>query len=79
LTFREALQLAEEAEILMQGGEYEVPTARILGLVSSSTCSAYDCEFVGLAEELQVPLVTTDNQILSEFPSLAYTPDSVLS
>ena len=43
----------------------------ILDLVASSTCSAYDCEFVALAQELGVPLVTTDKQILRDFPRIA--------
>jgi len=38
--------------------------------VAASTCSAYDCEYVALAEDLKTTLVTTDKQILSEFPML---------
>jgi len=43
----------------------------VLDLVASSTCTAYDCEFVALARELAVPLVTTDKQILRDFPAIA--------
>ena len=32
---------------------------------------AYDCEFVALADDLRLPLITTDKKILSEFPSVA--------
>jgi hypothetical protein len=28
------------------------------------------CEFVALAQDLNVPLITTDNQILNSFPEL---------
>jgi len=40
----------------------------VLQLVSESKCSAYDCEFVALARDLNVKLVTVDKQILREFP-----------
>lgn len=67
----QALQLIEEAENLMRGGEYEVVSSRVLSLAADSKCSAYDCEFVALAQELGVPLITSDARILSEFPSIA--------
>lgn len=38
--------------------------------VAASTCSAYDCEYVTLAEDLKTTLVTCDTQILIEFPAL---------
>jgi predicted nucleic acid-binding protein len=51
--------------------EFSVPTERILKLVLASNCTAYDCEYVALAQDLGVPLVTTDKQILREFPKIA--------
>jgi len=51
--------------------EYTVPTERILQLVAATDCPAYDCEYVALARDLGVPLVTTDQQILREFPKFA--------
>ena len=39
-----------------------------MGLVASSDCSAYDCEFIALAQEHRVPLVTMDRQLLRDFP-----------
>jgi predicted nucleic acid-binding protein len=51
--------------------EYAVPTERILKLVLASDCSAYDCEYVALAMDLDVPLVTTDKQLLRMFPKVA--------
>ena len=44
---------------------------QVMQLVASSTCTAYDCEFVALAQELRVPLVTTDKQLLRDFPRVA--------
>jgi predicted nucleic acid-binding protein len=51
--------------------EFTVPTERILKLVLGSDCTAYDCEYVALAQDLKVPLVTTDKQILRAFPKTA--------
>ena len=51
--------------------EFTVPTERILKLVLASDCSAYDCEYVALAQDLGVPLVTTDQQVLKAFAKTA--------
>lgn len=51
--------------------EYSVPTERIVKLVLASDCSAYDCEYVALAQDLGVPLVTAGKQILRAFPKIA--------
>jgi len=33
--------------------------------------SSYDCEFVSLAKEAGLPLITEDKKILREFPEIA--------
>ena len=71
IPFDTAMQLMEEAEDHMRGREYIVSSAHVLNLVRKSPCSAYDCEFVALAEDLEIPLLTTDRKILSAFPSVA--------
>ena len=71
IPFDTAMQLMEEAEDHMRGREYTVSSTHVLNLVKKSPCSAYDCEFVALAEDLEVPLLTTDRKILSAFPSVA--------
>ncbi len=73
-TFDQALSTLREAEDLMDGHEHEVNSADVMRLVSDSTCSAYDCEFVALARHLGVPLVTSDSQLLREFPNVAIAP-----
>jgi len=40
----------------------------LMELVNKSNCSAYDCEFVALAKQLNVRMVMGDKQILKEFP-----------
>lgn len=71
----EAYQIMEEAIHMMRSREYEVTSLHVLNLVATSSCSAYDCEFVALAQELQVPLVTADKQILAQFPDTAVSLD----
>lgn len=71
LTFEEATAIQAEAESLLAGSEYEVDSARVLALVRDSDCSAYDCEFVALASQLQIRLVTMDANLLRAFPVVA--------
>jgi predicted nucleic acid-binding protein len=70
----DALQAHGLAEELLAGHEFAVPGERVLQLIEVSTCSAYDCEYVALAEELGVPLVTADRQVLRAFPDRAISP-----
>ena len=51
--------------------DFQVPPSHILDLIATSKCSAYDCEFVALAQELGIQLVTEDRQILEQFPEIA--------
>jgi predicted nucleic acid-binding protein len=75
ISLDDALQIVTEAERGMAGREYAVVSQRVLGLAARSGCSTYDCEFVSLAEDLRVPLVTADRQVLRVFPSTAVAPE----
>lgn len=66
-----ARRIAAGAEAFLRGREYTVETARVVELVGRAPCSAYDCEFVALAEDLGVDLVTDDRQVLAAFPGVA--------
>jgi predicted nucleic acid-binding protein len=63
--------LMDLAEGWLHGQEYSVRSRDVLSLAERSTCSAYDCEFVALAVELAVPLVTIDREILEAFDDVA--------
>ena len=75
----DAVVVAHEAERLMAGHEHIVVAHRVLRLAADSGCSAYDCEYVALAEDLDVPLVTSDRQVVRAFPSVALTPERFLA
>lgn len=79
LEFSVVLQAAEEAEHLMNSNEFEVNSTQVMSLVSNSSCSAYDCEFVALSDDLNVPLVTFGKKILREFPNIAIHPEEFAS
>lgn len=69
LMLEDAVRIIDEATLLMRGGEYEAVSLQVLQLVGESTCSAYDCEFVALARDLNVRLLTVDKQIVKQFPN----------
>jgi predicted nucleic acid-binding protein len=72
---RGAINLEQASEIMiaagesLKGGEHAVADRAVLDLVMRSKCSAYDCEFVALAEALDVFFVTEDKQVLRAFPA----------
>ena len=71
LTLEEAVSTMEKAELLLQSRTYEIKSREVLRLAAESGCSAYDCEFVALAQDLGVPLVTSDRKLAAKFKSTA--------
>jgi predicted nucleic acid-binding protein len=67
----DAVEIFEAAELLLRNREYEINGVQVLRLAQKSGCSAYDCEFVSLAQDLHVPLVTMDKGLLAAFPESA--------
>ena len=74
-----AYGIMAEAESMMLGFEYHVVSDDVLALAASSECTAYDAEFVAMARELRVPLVTTDRELLEKFPGTAVSPEKFLA
>ena len=70
LTFDQAYALQREAEDLLVDSEFEVDSFKVLELVRDSHCSAYDCEFVALALQLEAQLVTMDGKLLRAFSQI---------
>jgi predicted nucleic acid-binding protein len=67
----QAQQMMTAATDLLRGREYEASSYEVLRIASESHCSAYDCEFVAVANELKIPLITVDKQLLRTFPAVA--------
>ena len=70
MTLDDAVDVMDVGNELMEGREYAVDSADVLNLASLSSCSAYNCEFVALARELAVPLLTEDRRIRTSFRDL---------
>ncbi len=76
-----------QAEVALHNARKTLPEShthfpedqRILELLSRSGCTSYDCEFVAVAESLDVPLVTWDGQVLKNFPERAVTPEAFVT
>jgi len=71
LTLEKACAIQRQAESRLADTELPIDSADVLQLASTSGLSAYDCEFIALAQRLGVPLVTTDKKLLRAFPTVA--------
>lgn len=70
LELEHAQRIMNNALELLRGREYEVSSYDVLSLASESGCSAYHCEFITVANELKIPLLTSDKQLLQKFPDV---------
>ncbi len=58
------------AASFMQGREHEPDATRVLELAAQSGCTAYDCEYIEIAERLAAPLITADKKLIKAFPGI---------
>lgn len=79
LTPAAATSICASAEAALGAQEYRAIPTEIFDLVAHSSCTAYDCEFVAVARERGVPLITADREILREFPHIAVSLEKFLS
>src|SRR5262245_4642552 len=61
---RNAIEALENRQVIPS---YE----EIIDLITESDCTAYDCEFVAVARQLNIHLVTADKKLLKQFPDCA--------
>ena len=67
----EAMLIFQRAAELVGSEEYEVETADVLRASEQGKCSAYDGEYLALAEFLDLVLVTADAKWVRAFPGRA--------
>jgi predicted nucleic acid-binding protein len=79
LDFTTACQIQNKAETLMAGNEYDVDSLGVLAVAHESGCSAYDSEFVALAQSLGKKLITADKKLLRASPDNAMTVKDFIS
>jgi predicted nucleic acid-binding protein len=69
-------QVMTAAEATFAGHEHLVASENVFAIVGDSNLSAYDAEFVALAEVLGAPLVTADRIVLRAYPDRALTMEA---
>ena len=74
LTSDETAPILNDALALMDGNTYEIPPDRILSVARRTSCSAYDSQYIALAEDRGLKLYTCDQRIISACPSIAAEP-----
>jgi predicted nucleic acid-binding protein len=68
ISLADASALFQQAALIIGAEEYEVETLDVLRLSKDSGCSAYDCEYIALAEFLDLTFVTADKKLQKAFP-----------
>jgi predicted nucleic acid-binding protein len=71
LTLSQACAIQAQAELVLAPAEFSVASAEVLRVAEASGCTAYDCEFVALAEHLAVPFITVDTKLQKKFSPMA--------
>lgn len=79
ITLDRAVQAMEEAHHLMIDHDRFVSSSLVLELVGTSNCTSYDCEYVALAREMNLTLVTFDKQIVRAFSRIAVFPQDFVN
>jgi predicted nucleic acid-binding protein len=67
----EAVKLFRRARMSVQVSDMAIDELSIFNLCMNSECSSYDMEYVALAMELGLTLVTADQKIIRAFPDVA--------
>ena len=67
LPLEAAVEFSVDAELVVKRS-FHVPSSLVLELSTKSRRTAYDCEYVALAEHLGVRLVTADRGLAKSFP-----------
>lgn len=72
------LGILDAADQALSEAEHIIADELVLDVVEGSKLTAYDAEFVALAQALAVPLVTADKAVLKAFPDRALTMEAFI-
>jgi len=75
LTPEQSVELLEDAVALMDDASYDLPPERVLTVARQTNCSAYDSQYIALAQDLGLKLYTCDKRVISKCPGVALMPD----
>jgi len=78
MSMNDATLLWDNAAPLARHHEYEVDPESVLKWVSRRSLTAYDAEYVALAEHLKVPLVTYDQKLQVAASGTAFSAQKFL-
>lgn len=78
LTRAQIIQVLTMADHALAESEHILLDDLVFDVVTGSTLTAYDAEFVALASVLSVPLVSGDKAVLKAFPDRALTMEAFL-
>ena len=79
MTLEKCQQIMNEAHDLMIEHERFVSSNVVLELMATSKCTSYDCEYVALAKEMNLTLVTFDKEVVQNFPQIAVFPQDFIN
>lgn len=78
LSRSQIVAILNAADQALAESEHIVADDLVLDVVANSPLTAYDAEFVALANVLSVPLVTADKAVLKAFPDQALTMEAFI-
>ena len=76
LQVTDAVDLVSRVEIVFGARIRGVSSVKVMEIAASAGCSAYDAQYVALAQMLRVKLVTKDGQLLKAFPMVTVSMDA---
>lgn len=76
ITLAEAHDIWNVAQTVFGQSEVEPAGDAVLETAAARNLSAYDAQYVVAAENLEVPLITSDRRLLKACPDLAIAPET---
>ena len=74
----QAIDIWEKVSKVLIENECEPSASRVIDLVAQQGITAYDGQFIALAQEMGIPFVTLDRELQEKFPGTAISMDEFL-